>query len=536
MRKNLSALLIALSLCAALALPIGLSAQEQKEQNEQKKQHHHYQLIDVGTFGGPSSLFSNPGDKVINNRGTATGMANTSISDPYSPNMCFYYDCLVDQAFVRKNGVTTDLGTLPGGASSFAYWVNNRGLIVGQSQNGSIDPLTGWPEADAVVWDHGQIINLWTLGGSQSNAYATNEHDQVVGGALTATPDPFANALQGACVQLPSTGFCSGLTFAESSVYFPATTETHAFLWQHGFMRDLGTLGGPDSNAFITDDHGQVAGWSYTSFVANPSTGVPTVDPFLWSPEDGKMTDLGTLGGTFGAPFFLNNRGQVVGISNLPGDTIARPFLWSKSEGMKDLGTLGGTWGFSTWVNDAGEVVGLSFLAGDQNFHAFLWRHGVMTDLGAAGTDQGSEAFSINSQGQVVGDSGSNNVDLHGFLWEHGGPVVDLNQLVPAGSGLTVVTAVFINDRGEIAGTAKLSNGDEHAVVLIPCDENHPDVEGCDYDLVEAVSEVQVRPAQITPAPAASPAKLSPAEMMTRFGSLRAGRNRRFGTPQTSPQ
>ena len=248
------------------------------------------------------------------------------------------------------------------------------------------------------------------------------------------------------------------------------------------------------------------------------------------------MTDLGSLGGTFGAPFWLNNRGQVVGISNLPGGTIARPFLWSKSKGMKDLGTLGGTWGFSTWVNDAGEVVGLSYVAGDQNFHAFLWRNGVMTDLGTVGTDVGSEAFSINSQGQVVGDSGVHTGDLHGFLWEHGGPIVDLNQLVPPGSSLTVVSATLINDRGEIAGRGKLPNGDEHALLLIPCDEKHPDVEGCDYDPIEPLTEDQVRPAQVTPAPATSPAKLSPAEMMTRFRSLGAGRNRRFGTPQTSPQ
>lgn len=63
-------------------------------------------------------------------------------------------------------------------------------------------------------------------------------------------------------------------------------------------MRDLGTLGGPDSAAEVNNDRGEVTGWSYTSFVANPSSGTPNVDPFLWSPEDGKMTDLGSLGGT----------------------------------------------------------------------------------------------------------------------------------------------------------------------------------------------------------------------------------------------
>ena len=52
MRKNLSALLIALSLCVALALPVAVAAQDIAAQNHKAK-YHHYQLIDVGTFGGP---------------------------------------------------------------------------------------------------------------------------------------------------------------------------------------------------------------------------------------------------------------------------------------------------------------------------------------------------------------------------------------------------------------------------------------------------------------------------------------------------
>ena len=42
------------------------------------------------------------------------------------------------------------------------------------------------------------------------------------------------------------------------------------------------------------------------------------------------MIDLGSLGGTFGLPNALNNRGQVVGQSNLPGDQPGNfdPFLW----------------------------------------------------------------------------------------------------------------------------------------------------------------------------------------------------------------
>ena len=157
--------------------------------------------------------------------------------------------------------------------------------------------------------------------------------------------------------------------FTFNALAVPGATETHAFIWQNGSMRDLHTLGGPDSTAWIINDRGEVAGISFISFNANPSTGVPTVDPFFWSPEDGKMTDLGGLGGTFGYVDWLNNKGQVVGASNTPGDQTQHPFIWSKWQGMVDLfanGNLGGTFGHPDWVNDRGEVVGYATTVPEQ--------------------------------------------------------------------------------------------------------------------------------------------------------------------------
>ena len=475
--------MIAMTFFATLALPLPLVAQDGQDL---KHGHHHYKLIDIGTFGGPKSQFNVPSSRGLNNRGIATGVADTSVPDPNCPNNCFF-DNFIDHAFVSKDGVTTDLGALPGGASSFPAGVNNRGLIVGQSQIGSIDPLTGLPELRGVLWREGQAIDLGTLGGNETNANAINDRGQVVGGALTGTPDPFATVPQLSCAVLQTTGnICSGSTFAYNALFSNGTTETHAFLWQEGVMFDLGTLGGPDSTALINNARGQIAGWSYTSFVANPSTGVPTVDPFIWNAEDREMLDLGGLGGTFGAPFFMNNGGQVIGVSNLVGDLVTRPFLWSKSEGMKDLGSLGGTYGHANWINDEGEVVGFSDLAGDQAGHAFLWRRGVMIDLGTLGTDPSSEAGSINSKGQIVGGTFVfNGPDLRGWLWEHGGPIVDLESLTLPGSGLTVIAGNLINDRGEIAGRGMLPNGATHAILLIPCDKDHQGIEGCDYSLKE---------------------------------------------------
>jgi hypothetical protein len=64
--------------------------------------------------------------------------------------------------------------------------------------------------------------------------------------------------------------------------------------------------------------------------------------------------------------------------------------------------------------------------------------------------------------------------DGGGFLWENSGPIVDLNSLIFPGSGLQIIAAQNISDDGEIACNATLPNGDVHAVLLIPCDQDHP--------------------------------------------------------------
>ena len=61
-----------------------------------------------------------------------------------------------------------------------------------------------------------------------------------------------------------------------------------------------------------------------------------------------------------------------------------------------------------------------------------------------------------------------------------------MNTLVPPNSGLQLNEVGNINDRGEISINAADANGNNHTVVLIPCDENHPGVEGCDYSKVDA--------------------------------------------------
>ena len=442
MRKNLrmfSVCITAMAVFAALAMAVQLAAQQQNAS------HPRYKLIDLGTLGGPNSFLSGPGVQTLNNRGAFAVFANTSTSNP-NPG-CFIPfnpqapDCFVEHPAVLQNGTLTALDVLPGGTNSQTDALGASGLIVGWSENGLIDPLTGLPEGNAVLWEGGKVINLGTVpGGTESLATEVNSQGQVVGFSSNDVPDPFSIA-----------GF---------------PTQTRAFLWQNGVITDLGTLGGPDALAAVVNERGQIAGLTYTSSTPNPTTGIPTLDPFLW--QNGTMTDLGTLGGTIGSPNWLNSRGQVVGNSNLAGDATHHGFLWERGT-LTDLGTLGGDDSEANWISDSGLVAGRADVPGSQSHHAFRWKNGVMTDLGVVDPFPCSTAFSVNSKGQVVGDTGiCGQGGGPSFFSEQGQPMVDINTLVLPGSDIEVVDAFDINDRGEVAGAGVLPNGDVHAVLLIP--------------------------------------------------------------------
>jgi probable HAF family extracellular repeat protein len=441
MPKNEGETLMRNQLCIWLTtvlLVAGISSSPELGAQQTMSDHHHarhqkYKLIDLGTLGGPASYLANGADGILNNQGILSGWANTATPDPF-PAACASPNCFVTHAFETRNGMLNDLGTLPHGASSQAFWTTSNGLIAGFSQNGDVDPLVpGFPELRAVLWKHGSIVDLGTLpGGHESVAAAVNSRGEVSGFALNDIPDNYSLVGLG--------------------------TQTRAFLWKPGTgMKDLGTLGGPDAFAAFINENGQVAGYSYTNATPNAVTGIPTQNPFLW--QNGVMRDLGSLGGTNGTVTGLNNSGAVIGQSNLAGDLFFHPFVWTSKNGMRDLGTLGGHTGVTNWINDAGEVAGKADLPGpDPQLHdAVLWEHGKVIDLGTLPGDVCGNAYFVNSRGQVVGTSEDKTLcaipaGQHAFLWEHGGPMIDLNLLIPPRSGLLLTYAVAINDHGEIAG------------------------------------------------------------------------------------
>jgi probable HAF family extracellular repeat protein len=212
----------------------------------------------------------------------------------------------------------------------------------------------------------------------------------------------------------------------------------------------------------------------------------------------------------------LNNRGQVVGGSSLEGDAAFHPFLWDRGA-LRDLGTFGGSFGFSESINEAGHVVGQATFPGNQIFHAALWKNGVMTDLGTVDGDPASGAFHINSKDQVVGASGPLSGEwLHAFLSENGGPMIDLNTLVRPDSKVQLVSAPDISDRGEITALGTLPNGDSHAFLLVPCDDDHSREKECEEE-APGTTTLHNSSAAVSVSGATAPKRwLTPREIMGR--------------------
>ena len=166
-----------------------------------------------------------------------------------------------------------------------------------------------------------------------------------------------------------------------------STARTHAWLWSHGRLRDLGTLEGPDgrSSASAVNDRGQVLG----------STSSPSGDvPFLW--EDGRMTALTTPADAF-APVDLDERGRVVG--NRGGSDGQHAVLWQRGR-LTPLPAPADCVGTTaTALADSGSIVGTCYRTGSQR-RDLLWERGGRT---VRELDPGMEVSDVSDRGWLAG-------------------------------------------------------------------------------------------------------------------------------------
>jgi probable HAF family extracellular repeat protein len=247
------------------------------------------------------------------------------------------------------------------------------------------------------------------------------------------------------------------------------------FQWQNGVKTALPTLGGNNSTANGSNNLGQVAGWAETA-TADPRCVAPQVldiNAVVYGPKRDEVHELPTFPGDEAAyAIGINDNGDVVGLSGTCGtpDTFAlgvHAVLW-RNGSVFDLGGLGGVMdNAAIAINNAGQIVGISDLPGDSITHAALWQKGTRpTDLGALSGDVYSVANDINARGQVVGASCDANFNCRAWLWDNG-VMIDLNSLIPPDSPLYLTWGGGINDLGEIAGTAVLKSDPNEAPAFL---------------------------------------------------------------------
>jgi probable HAF family extracellular repeat protein len=309
-------------------------------------------------------------------------------------------------------------------------------------------------ELHAFFWREGVLTDLHTLGGPDSFVnvanHTVNERDVVVGYSETSTPDPNAE------------NFCNP-NFMNGLVCLP-------FAWENGLMTPLPTLGGTNGQALGINNRGQIVGQAESPNSDSCSPFALQVSAVIW--RNGQIEQvLSPIGGSAAVANAINDNGDAVGLSGCNPTFYA--VLWQHGKPI-NLGSLGGAFGNIPFdLNNKGQVVGQSDLPGDIFHDPFLWQDGVMTDLGNLPGLPNGQAIGINNRGQVVGFSQDANGDENSavaVLWEKG-TMTDLNTLIPADSPLFLMEAAAINDRGQIAGWGRLSNGDIRPFLLSPFDE-----------------------------------------------------------------
>jgi probable HAF family extracellular repeat protein len=261
---------------------------------------------------------------------------------------------------------------------------------------------------------------------------------------------------------------------------------------RHYSVTDLGVLGiGTNSAAYDTNDFGWVAGSS------NLIPGGPQ-HAFLWY-DGGHLKDLGTLGGPNSAADGPNWFGEAPVISEIAkadpdGEDFCgfgthlqcRGAIWRHGKLTALRRLPGGRNALSIGINNLGQVVGWAengiydstcetATAGQVfRFDAVKWElNGKIRKLSPLLSEGDTVAFSfgINDRGQAVGSSGScstqglppaNTTGLHAVLWERDGTAKYLGTLGDANNTM-FNAATSINNRGEVVGTSQYIDGTVHS-------------------------------------------------------------------------
>lgn len=310
-----------------------------------------------------------------------------------------------------------DLGTLPGGASSFAYALNAGGVIVGESDAPGGRRAVRWTVTNGIP----TITDLTTGGGFPVGTTTTRAFDINAGGLVVGVMEVNGarRAFLLANTRVTDLGELSGgaqnsaaaLNDADP-VQVVGASGSSAFIWTAATgmvaLPHL-SLAGP-SWATGVNQAGTVVGYS---FVANASSAV------RWQQFNGVWTVAELPSGAFAGATDLNESGDATGSRRSAGTGPAHAYLWPTGGGSVDLGTLGGNVSHALGINGGGQTVGWSYNRNGVQ-RAFLRSGNGMTDLGALVKVGQAAAEAINDAGLVVGwsrTSGGSGALSHAVLW-----------------------------------------------------------------------------------------------------------------------
>ncbi len=371
----------------------------------------------------------------------------------------------------------------PAGSNSAALGLNDNGNVVGYSFQGDTY------QAFLYSQNRGSSSDVGSLGGQMNAACAINGSDQVAGygedanGNLSAfvyTKDGGIKALGALDGGVSSEAFGlnnSGQTVGDSQ---NATDDHRPVLFDNGAVKDLNVSVAQNSNGFRTayaiNDAGQVAGRTDTDQGA--------IHAFLLASPGGDLKDIGTLGGSNSEALAINKSGEVVGDAETGGGA-PHAFLYRKGS-TRDLGTLSGfdTASYGRSINNQGEVVGESDSA-DQK-RAFVYSNGQMleldklaTNLADAGFTSLDVAYGINSRGWIVGYGTAADGRTVAFL-----AVPEGQKAAPPAQVQPPAAQPAVQPEGQSEGQTEEGTGDDFSVFYSRLSSDGDWVEAGDYGYV----------------------------------------------------
>jgi len=285
------------------------------------------------------------------------------------------------------------------------------------------------------------------VGIGPGRAYHINEHGEVAGSITAGDGVNHAFTYINELNDLGTFGGSAGLATAVNSfgvvagIYAQSSQDSHGVVYRDGDPIDIGNLGRNPTAPLAINNTGTLVGYSTTA------TGVRHAFEYA----NGKIVDIGTLGGATSIANSVNAKGVVAGWSQVTGGH-EHAFIYTPGAGLVDAGVLpSGSNSQAVAINDASVAVGHATDAAGAN-HAAVFSAGKVEDLGLDGASE-TYAEDINNEGVIAGWANYPDGSTRGLLhvsdrW------VDLNSLLPAGSGWTILTSRAINDAGQITGEA----------------------------------------------------------------------------------